>query len=116
MAKTYQEALRVLSGELEKHIPSNGNYTGIEQKNEDRQGGSNESSAPSSSSAQVTAANKIAARANSSAKTPTSSRSAFGHAHRTPGSAPKPLSQLKPVAPKRPSLIPPLAPKMSTRK
>ena len=64
-----------------------------------KSGDGGDESTPRGASAQVTQANKVAARANSSAKTPTSSRATFGHAHRTAGSEAKPLSQLnKPVA------------------
>lgn len=71
---------------------------------------------PRSASAQITQANKIAARADSSAKTPASSRATFESAYKTPGSGPKPLSQLKPLPPAKPGIAPMLSPKLPRRK
>lgn len=65
-------------------------------------GGGGGESTPHGASAQITQANKVAARANSSAKTPTSSRATAEHAHKPLGSDVKPRSQLKPVAQVKP--------------
>lgn len=116
MSKNFKEVLKDLNDELEKHTPSNGNYTGIQKTNDGGQEGSGEGSAPRGGSAKITQANKVAARSNSSAKTPTSSRATFEHVHRTPGSEAKPLSQIKPVPHSRPGLIPMIAPKIPQRK
>ncbi len=92
MAKDFNEVLKIVNDEIGKHTEASG-YPTVQKTREDGQEGSGEDSAPRGASAKITAANKISARANSSAKTPTSSRATAAHAHRTPGSEAKAKAQ-----------------------
>jgi hypothetical protein len=106
----YEDAMKIVNSKIAEHAEASG-YPTLQKTSEDGQGDSGEGAAPRSASAQITQANKVAARANSSAKTPTSSRATFGHVHRTPGSGPRPPSHLKHLVPKLPGLLPQLTPK-----
>jgi hypothetical protein len=90
-------------------------YTRIEKSDEGEQRDTGDGS-PRGASVKITATNKVAARANSSAKTATSSRATFDRVHRTPGSGPKPLGQLKPTQAPKPGFVPMLTPKLPPKK